>query len=36
LVERTGLWEHGKRVAWLDDEDFEEQMEELNRQKEEL
>lgn len=34
-VERTGLWEEGKRVAWLDDEDFEEQMEEVNRQKDE-
>jgi hypothetical protein len=25
-VERTGLWEEGKRMAWLDDEDFEEEM----------
>ena len=34
-MERTGLWEYGKRVGWLDDEEFEEQMEEMNRQKEE-
>ena len=34
-IERTGLWENGKRVAWLDDEEFEEELEEMNRLKEE-
>jgi len=34
-VERTGLWEYGKRVAWLDEDDFEDQMEEMNRLEEE-
>ena len=34
-VERTGLWEEGKRVAWLDDDEYGEQMEEVNRVKEE-
>ena len=27
-MERTGLWEEGKRVAWLDDDDYGEQMDE--------
>ena len=34
-MERTGLWDRGKRIAWLDEEDFEEQMADLRMKQEE-